>query len=118
MATTALDLITGALLNINSYSPGEALAANDAQVGLNVLNDLIESLSTDQCFVYTQIETLFPWTAGQYQYSVGNPVGGTFVGYTTVGRPVITGVTVPAGIAAGGDLTDVNAAVAAGATIT
>lgn len=117
MATTALDIITGALLNINSYSPGETLGNADAQTGLNVLNDLLDSLSTDQCFVYTQVETLFPWIAGQYQYAVGNPIGGTFTGYTVVGSPIITGVTVPANIVAGGDLSDLTTAVPAGTTV-
>lgn len=118
MATTALDIITGALLNINSYSPGEPLNNADATTALNVLNDLLDSLSTDQCFVYTQVEQIFPWVSGQFQYSIGNPTGGTFVGYTVAGSPVITGVTVPANIAVGGDLTDVNVAVPAGATVT
>src|SRR5260370_17174535 len=98
MASTALDLITGALLNINSYSPGETLQNSDAQTGLAVLNDLLDSLSTDQCFVYTQVETLFPWIAGQYQYSVGNPVGGTFLVFTTQSTAIITTVTLPANI--------------------
>ncbi len=117
MASTALDIITGALLNLNSYSPGETLANSDAQSALAVLNDLLDSLSVDQCFVYTQTETVYSWIAGQYQYSVGNPVGGTFVGYTVVGSPIITGVTVPANIVANGDLTDLNVAIPAGATI-
>ena len=63
MATTALDIIQGALLNINSYSPGETLASADASTGLAVLNDLLDSLSTDKCFVYTQVETIVPWVS-------------------------------------------------------
>ena len=90
---TALDIITGGLLNINSYSPGETLSATDAQTGLHVLNDLLESLSNDEAYVYTQQETIFNWIAGQFQYSVGNPVGGTFTGILTAGSAVITGIT-------------------------
>lgn len=117
-ATTALDLITGALLNINSYSPGEPLSQDDAQTGLNVLNDLIDSLSQDQCFVFTQTETLFNWVAGQYQYSVGNPVGGNFIGTVTGASNVITGVTnMPANIAIGGTLTDLGAAFPSGTAL-
>jgi hypothetical protein len=117
-ATTALDLITGALLNINSYSPGETLAPQDAQTGLNVLNDLIDSLSTDQCFVFTQVETLFNWVAGQYQYSVGNPVGGTFVGTVTGNSNVITGVTqIPANLVVGATLTDQGAVFPSGTAL-
>lgn len=118
MATTALDIITGALLNINSYSPGETLANSDAQVALNVLNDLLDSLSTDQCFVYTQTETIFPWIAGQYQYTVGNPIGGTFVGTVTGGSPTITGIaTIPGNLVIGGTLTDQGAVIPSGTSL-
>ena len=115
MATTALDLITGALLNINSYSPGETLNASDSQTGLNVLNDLLDSLSNEESFVYTQVETIFPWIAGQYQYSVGNPIGGTFLGTVTGGSNVITGVTsIPANLAVGAYLTDLGSVIPTG----
>lgn len=123
MATTALDLITGALLNINSYSPGEPLSANDTQTALNVLNDLLDSLSTDEAFVYTEQETVYGWIAGQYQYTVGNPVGGTFTGTLTSGSPTITGVTIPSGVVANAtaslasDITDLQNLVPAGTTI-
>ena len=117
-ATTALDIITGALLNINSYSPGEPLNPADLQTGLNVLNDLIDSLSTDECFMYTQVETIFNWVAGQYQYSVGNPVGGSFVGTVTGGSNVITSVTqFPANISIGGTLTDLGAVFPSGTAL-
>lgn len=117
-SSTAADIITGALLNINSYSPGETLAAMDAKTGLDTLNDLIDSLSGDECFVYTQSEFIFPWIAGQYQYSVGNPVGGTFVGTLTGGSPIITGVTqIPANLIAGSTLTDQQAQIATGTAL-
>ena len=115
MATTALDLITGALLNINSYSPGETLNASDSQTGLNVLNDLLDSLSNEESFVYTQVETIFPWIAGQYQYSVGNPIGGIFLGTVTGGSNVITGVTtIPLNLAVGSYLTDLASVIPTG----
>lgn len=118
MASTALDIITGALLNINSYSPGETLSNADAQTALNVLNDLIDSLSNDQCFMYTQIENIYPWIQGQYEYSVGNPVGGTFVGTVTGGSNVITGITsIPANLAIGGTLTDLGAVFPSGTSL-
>jgi hypothetical protein len=119
MATTALDIITGALLNINSYSPGETLNNADATTALNVLNDLLESLSTDQCFVYTQAETIFPWVAGQYQYSVGNPVSPTtFVGAVTGASNVITGITaIPSDLALGATITDGQAVLTAGTAL-
>jgi hypothetical protein len=116
-ASTAGDIITGALLNINSYSPGEPLQTPDATTGLNALNDLLDSLSNDDAFVYTQQETLFPWIAGQFQYSVGNPVGGTFVATVTGGSAVLTSVIVPPNLIVNGDLTDVGASIPAGTTV-
>ena len=110
--STANDIITGALLNINSYSPGEALSASDANVGLSALNDLLDSLSNDEAFVYTQVETIFNWINGQFQYSVGNPIGGTFTGTVTGGSPTITGVTsIPSNLVTGATLTDTGAAI-------
>ena len=118
MATTALDIITGALLNINSYSPGETLQASDAQTGLAVLNDLLDSLSNEESFVYTQQETIFPWVAGQFQYSVGNPTGGIFLGTVTGGSNVITAVaSIPANLAVGSYITDLAGVFTAGTSL-
>lgn len=104
---TALDLITGGLLNINAFSPAQPVSSSVAQTCLSVLNDLLSSLSNDEAFVYTQQETIFPWISGQFQYSVGNPIGGTFVGTVTGGSPTITGITsIPAQMIVGGTLTD------------
>jgi hypothetical protein len=118
MATTALDIISGALLNINSYSPGEPLQPQDAQTGLDALNDLIDSLANDECFMYVQQETVFLWVNGQYQYTVGNPVGGTFLGTVTGGSNVITGIApMPPDMIVGGTLTDVGAVIPGGTAI-
>jgi hypothetical protein len=43
---------------------------------------------------------------GQYEYTVGNPVGGTFAATTVAGSGIITG-TIPPGVIVGGDLSDV-----------
>lgn len=117
MASTALDLITGALLNINSYSPGETLAPEDASTCLAILNDLLDSLSLDKAFIFTQTENIFPWIAGQYQYSIGNPILGTFCGVLTGGSPTITGVSVPPDLVVNGDLSDVGAAIPDGTVV-
>src|SRR5271155_4940190 len=118
MASTAADIIVGGLLNLNAYAIGQPLAASDAQTGLNVLNDLLDSLSNDEAFVYTQQETIFTWIAGQFQYTVGNPVGGTFVGTLTGGSPVITGVTaIPSQLIVGSYLTDLAAVIPQGTSL-
>src|SRR5277367_2357799 len=115
MATTASDIIQGAFLNINSYSPGAPLESQDATVGLNALNDLLDAYSNNEAFVYTQVETIVPWIGNQYQYSVGNPVGGTFSGNLTGLSPIISGITqIPANLAIGATLTDLGAAIPTG----
>ncbi len=112
---TALDIITGALRFCNAYAAGESLAADDATDALTVLNDLLESLSTDQASVFASDENIFTFTAGQYQYTVGNYNAGTFAGTVTNGSPTITGVTVPTNMVARGDLTGTG--IPAGTTI-
>lgn len=104
MATTAQDLIIGALRFINSYAPGESLSSSDAQDALDTLNDLLESLSTDEASVFAANENTFNYVSGQYQYTIGNYDGGTFAGIVTSGSPTITGAIVPANMIINGDL--------------
>jgi hypothetical protein len=117
MATTANDIVTGSLLNIGAYSLGDPADNNIANLGLNLLNDLLDSLSNDEAFVYTQQETLFNWISGQYQYTVGNPVGGTFTGTITGGSPTITEVTVPSQLIVGGTLTSLGGVIPTGTNL-
>jgi hypothetical protein len=84
---------------------------------MQTLNDLLDSLSTDQAFVYTQTENIVAWTPGQYQYTVGNYIGGTFLGYATSGSPTLTSVTVPSALTVGGTITDQLGAIPSGTTV-
>jgi len=117
ITTTATDIVTGALLNINAFSVGQALDDSTGSTCLQVLNDLLDSLSTDEDFIYTQTENIFSWTPGQYQYTVGNPIGGTFTALATSGSPTLTSATVPSGLVVGGTLTDTAAAIPSGTTV-
>jgi hypothetical protein len=103
--TTATDLITGALRFINCYAPGETIDSADSDDALQTLNDLLESWSTDQASVYASVEHILAFTAGQYQYTIGNYDAGTFAGTVTNGSPTITSATVPSDMVANGDLT-------------
>lgn len=76
MATTALDLIKSALRKINSYQPGEEIASQDANDALEVLNDMLDSWSTDEAYVYASPEVLLQFTANQFKYTIG--AGGDF----------------------------------------
>jgi hypothetical protein len=118
VSSTAQDLITGALRNINVLAAGETPSAGDAADALQVLNDMLESWSIDHLSVYSVVENLLTFTPGQYQYTIGNPTGGTFTGTITSGSPTITGVTIPSALVVGGTLTDVQAAIPSGTTIT
>jgi hypothetical protein len=118
ISTTALDIITGALRNINALEAGETPGASDTADALQVLNDMVEAWSIDKLMVYSSVENILTFTPGQYQYTVGNPVGGTFTGTLVSGSPTISGVTIPSNLVVGGTLTDVQAAIPSGTTIT
>lgn len=114
--TTANEIITSALRRINVYAPGEALDSADATDCLEVLNDLLASRSTDEASIYGSVENILSFVPGQYQYTVGNYVAGTFSGTLVSGSPTISGVTVPSDITANGDIT-AGAGVPTGATV-
>lgn len=118
VTSTASDIILGALLNINAYAIGQTLNAQIASTCMQVLNDLLDSLSIDQAFIYTQNENIVQWTPGQYQYTIGNPTAVPFAGYTTQGSTIITGATIPAALVVGASLTDQLASIPAGTTVT
>ena len=83
--TTALNLIQKALRRINSYQSGETIATPDENDALDVLNDLFDSLSLDENFVFGSNENIFNWIGGQRVYRVGNPV------MTLLGLPTFSG---------------------------
>lgn len=116
--TTALDLIIGALRRINCYTAGEVLSAADANDGLDTLNDLLDSLSNDEASIFSSSENIFNFIPGQNQYSIGNYPGGTFGGTLTSGSNVIAGVTLPALLKVRADVTDTQAGIPAGTTVT
>jgi hypothetical protein len=106
--STGQDLIVGGLLNINAISAGQQLSSN---VG--------DSLNTDEAYIYTQVENIFSWTPGTYQYSVGNPQAiSPFLGTVTQGLNTITGVTVPPGLVQYSTLTDSGGALPANTVVT
>lgn len=129
VTSTALDLITGSLRNIGAQEAGEPINANDAGDALQVLNDLLDSLSTDKLFVYTASESILAWTPGQFKYTIGNPAASApFSAYTVLGSPLLTGITNSSalqitfglnalGVLVGGTLTDLQNVIPAGATI-
>lgn len=115
--STALDLITGALRNINALESGETPTAQDANDALQVLNDLLESWTIEKLLIFSSTENILSWVPGKYQYTIGNPVGGTFTGTLVSGSPTISNVTIPSTLVVGGTLTDLQAAIPSGTTV-
>lgn len=72
----ALDLITDAMkvVGIISAGSGETPTAEESNDGLKALNDLIDSMSLDNLFVYGAANEVFAFTAGQASRTIG-PTG-------------------------------------------
>lgn len=115
MATTANDIILSALRFINVYMPGEPLDASDATDSLTILQYFLQSISTTRSAVFASNENTFTFIPGQYQYTIGNYDGGTFVGSTTATLDVISGASIPANLKVGSDITGVG--IPAGTTV-
>ena len=103
--STALDLITGALRKINVLAAGEVPNAQESADALMVLNDLLDTWSTEHLTVFDNNENILILTPGKTTYTVGNPIGGTFLGAIAAASSTISGVTVPAGLIVGSVLT-------------
>jgi len=123
MATTALDLIKGALRRIVSYTTGETIAGADAQDALDTLNDMLDSWSTQELAVYGSNEYVLSWVNGQSKYTIGNPTcldlgEPNIVGTVTSGSPTITGISsIPTDLKVGATLSDDAGAIPDGTTV-
>lgn len=124
MATrNAQYFIKGALRCIASYQSGEPIAPLDAQDGLDVLNDLLDSWSTQEEHVYGSIENIVFFVAGQAQYKIGNPLctdigSAPFTGTLSGGSAVVTGVNpIPSNLAIGATVTDLQNLLPIGTTV-
>lgn len=69
--STALDIITDALISDGIYAPGEALSAADSAQGLTCLNDMVDSWSNESLITYAKAEQSVVLTPGKYQYTIG-----------------------------------------------
>jgi hypothetical protein len=80
--TTARDIITDALSNLGIIAIDEVPTAAETSRAFRVLNQMIESWSLDSLYVYSTIQTVFNYVAGQKEYTLGT--GGNF----NIDRPV------------------------------
>lgn len=76
MATTALDIINGALRLLQVKSSDAALTAEEANDALDALNTMIDGWSTDSLMVYHATKESFILTPGKSVYTIGT--GGNF----------------------------------------
>lgn len=76
MATTARDLIKGALRLIGATSSGETPSAEEISDGLFALNSMIDSWSNEGLLIFSKIRDEFTLVVGTQSYTMG--VGATF----------------------------------------
>jgi len=98
--TQPIDIITRAMKDIGAIAAGEVPTADEAQDGLDMLNDMIAQWSNENMMVFYRSEIIFQTTQNQVQYTIG-PSGQ--MGATFTGSIAGTTLTVPAnGVTAGG----------------
>jgi hypothetical protein len=73
---TARDLISGSLRLIGAVASGDVPSADEANDALTILNQLIESWSTEELLIPNKVRESFPLVAGQKIYTMGP--GGNF----------------------------------------
>ena len=98
--TQPIDIITRAMKDIGAIAAGEVPTADEAQDGLDMLNDMIAQWSNENMMVFYRSEIIFQTTQNQVQYTIGpsGQMGATFTG--SIAGNVLT---VPAnGVTAGG----------------
>lgn len=80
--TTPYDIITRAMKDIGALASGENPTADEAQDGLDMLNDMIAQWSNENMMVFYRTEIIFPCVQNQIQYTLGpgGSVGATFTG--------------------------------------
>lgn len=76
MAYTAGSLISSSLRLIGVLASGETETANESTDGLNSLNDLLDSWSTESLLIPNKVREVFALVASQQTYTMG--AGGNF----------------------------------------
>jgi len=98
--TQPIDIITRAMKDIGAIAAGEVPTADEAQDGLDMLNDMLAQWSNENMMVFYRSEIIFQTTQNQVQYTIGpsGQMGATFTG--SIAGNILT---VPAnGVTAGG----------------
>src|SRR5262245_4635523 len=69
--TTARSIIRGALQDIQVVSAEEPITASQADDALDLLNDMLDSFSTEKLWIYYTPPTPIPWPAGRAMLTWG-----------------------------------------------
>lgn len=69
---TVLDLVTDSLRRIMVLATGETPSSDDAEVGLNVLNDLLDQWKTENLLLFANVRTTWTIVSGTGTYTVGS----------------------------------------------
>jgi hypothetical protein len=95
MPTTAYDIITRAMKDIGALAAGEVPTADEAQDGLDMLNDMLAQWSHETQMVTYKTEIIFPTVQNQIQYTIGpgGQCGATFTGSIAGDVLTVTGLT-------------------------
>lgn len=76
MTETALSIVTSAMRKAGILTKTESPSADEAQSGLEVLNDIVASNANDNLFVYARTLESFALSGGVSDYTIGT--GGVF----------------------------------------
>lgn len=71
MSDTALSIITTSLQEIGAYSPGDTIDDSDAELALDLLNQMLEYWSTESLSCFAILEQNFPLVVAKQQYTIG-----------------------------------------------
>jgi len=75
-APTALDMIKKAMRLIGALGQGEFPTSSEADDGLNALNSMMDSWTTERLMIYQLLEESFTWASGNASRTMGS--GGDF----------------------------------------
>lgn len=90
-----LDIITRAMKDIGALAAGEVPTSDEAQDGLDMLNDMIDQWSNESMMVFYRTEIVFNTVQNTVQYTLGpgGSVGATFVGSIAANVLTVTSIT-------------------------
>ena len=93
--TTPYDVITRAMKDIGALAAGENPTADEAQDGLDMLNDMIAQWSNENMMVFYRTEIVFPCVQNQTQYTLGpnGNVSAVFTGSISGSTLTVTGIS-------------------------